>query len=487
MREIFRRYTEEQVLDRRARPMADRAGDPDPQGQAGVGPLDGVGDAAQPRLPRPGRLRQDEGRRPARQADAHDPRPRRAPRPPAGTRRRAGRAVDCSSRSRRSITDETFALAQERLARNAHFAKRNTREPGPLQGLVVCRECGYACYRTSTRTTKRKDRLLPLHRPGQLAPRRRARLQQPPDPRRRARTARLGRGPPAARRPRRSSAPRSTVASPRCGPSTPPPAAAKRSSATSPAPSAAIERLIEAYQEQLISLDELRARMPTLRKRQSTLQAQLDTLDSRAARRRDLPQARRHARRLPHPPQRRSRPAHPRRTTAHPAPRRPRSPRRRRRRQDHDPPLHPHPERRPQRKLPIAWEQSPKPLAEHLPRTPSTPPPRRPPRPAISGSAAGPSCPRSGAPRTLKPPMVEAGEVVAEIRVEHPVHAPRHDPGGQRVKRIMRLAPRSEPIREPEEVLLVDRVQHLHHRPLQDLVLQRGCDARSHADERTRR
>src|SRR6266511_1752342 len=54
------------------------------------------------------------------------------------------------------VSEETFALAQERLGRNAHFAKRNTREPGPLQGLVVCRECGYACYRTSTRTTKRK-------------------------------------------------------------------------------------------------------------------------------------------------------------------------------------------------------------------------------------------------------------------------------------------------------------------------------------------
>lgn len=54
------------------------------------------------------------------------------------------------------VSDETFALAQERLARNAQFAKRNTRQPGPLQGLVVCRECGYSCYRTSTRITKRK-------------------------------------------------------------------------------------------------------------------------------------------------------------------------------------------------------------------------------------------------------------------------------------------------------------------------------------------
>jgi len=42
----------------------------------------------------------------------------------------------------------------------------------------------------------------------------------------------------------------------------------------------AVTRLIEAYQEQLISLDELRARTPPLRKRQTTLRAQLDALEA---------------------------------------------------------------------------------------------------------------------------------------------------------------------------------------------------------------
>jgi site-specific DNA recombinase len=42
----------------------------------------------------------------------------------------------------------------------------------------------------------------------------------------------------------------------------------------------AVERLIEAYQEELISLDELRARSPGLRKREATLQAELDALDA---------------------------------------------------------------------------------------------------------------------------------------------------------------------------------------------------------------
>jgi site-specific DNA recombinase len=36
---------------------------------------------------------------------------------------------------------------------------------------------------------------------------------------------------------------------------------------------AGITRLIEAYQEQLISLDELRTRMPSLRQREATVQA----------------------------------------------------------------------------------------------------------------------------------------------------------------------------------------------------------------------
>lgn len=39
---------------------------------------------------------------------------------------------------------------------NAHYAKRNTKSPTLLQGILVCRECGYACYRTSTRTTNKR-------------------------------------------------------------------------------------------------------------------------------------------------------------------------------------------------------------------------------------------------------------------------------------------------------------------------------------------
>ena len=37
-----------------------------------------------------------------------------------------------------------------------------------------------------------------------------------------------------------------------------------------------------------------------------------------------------------------------------------------------------------------------------------------------------------------KPRVIEAGEVVADVRVEHPVHLPARDPDKERVQRVMR-------------------------------------------------
>ena len=54
------------------------------------------------------------------------------------------------------IRKDTFSLVRERLERNKQFSPRHTKEPTLLQGLLVCSECGYALYRTSTRTSKRK-------------------------------------------------------------------------------------------------------------------------------------------------------------------------------------------------------------------------------------------------------------------------------------------------------------------------------------------
>src|ERR1017187_4666344 len=53
------------------------------------------------------------------------------------------------------VSPATFAAAQERLAQNKQRSLRNTREPTLLQGLLVCEQCGYALYRTSMRTTRR--------------------------------------------------------------------------------------------------------------------------------------------------------------------------------------------------------------------------------------------------------------------------------------------------------------------------------------------
>src|SRR6267143_576074 len=52
------------------------------------------------------------------------------------------------------VSEELFALAQEQLARNKHYAPRRTIEQTLLQGMLVCQQCGYALYRCSTRTSK---------------------------------------------------------------------------------------------------------------------------------------------------------------------------------------------------------------------------------------------------------------------------------------------------------------------------------------------
>ena len=41
------------------------------------------------------------------------------------------------------VSQDTFSLAQERLAVNKHFSRRHTIEPTLLQGLLVCSVCGY--------------------------------------------------------------------------------------------------------------------------------------------------------------------------------------------------------------------------------------------------------------------------------------------------------------------------------------------------------
>jgi site-specific DNA recombinase len=54
------------------------------------------------------------------------------------------------------VTEEVFALAQEQLEKNKHFSPRRTRKPTLLQGMLVCQQCGYAMYRSSGGRSHRK-------------------------------------------------------------------------------------------------------------------------------------------------------------------------------------------------------------------------------------------------------------------------------------------------------------------------------------------
>jgi site-specific DNA recombinase len=54
------------------------------------------------------------------------------------------------------ISRDTFDRAAQRLEDSKRYAARNTKVPSLLQGLAACSACGYGCYRTSARTTSRK-------------------------------------------------------------------------------------------------------------------------------------------------------------------------------------------------------------------------------------------------------------------------------------------------------------------------------------------
>src|SRR6266545_1733863 len=177
------------------------------------------------------------------------------------------------------VTEETSELAQARLVENARFSRRNTKEPTLLQGVLVCSECGYSCYRTSTRTSNKRISYYRCigqdgwrHVGGRVCQSRPVRADEL-DPLVWGEVRRLLEDPALVRAEidRRFAALRIEH-----------PAARRRETLERDLHRAegAIARLIEAYQEQLISLEELRARTPTLRKRQSTLRAQLDALET---------------------------------------------------------------------------------------------------------------------------------------------------------------------------------------------------------------
>ena len=180
------------------------------------------------------------------------------------------------------VAEDTWQQAQRRLEDNKRFAARNTKDPSLLQGICACSGCGYAYYRTSTRTTNktiyyyrclgsddyryehgricankpvRADYLDAvvwdhisglLTDPALIRTEINKRLEQ-------VRTA----DPATVQRQRLDTA------------------LAKATSS--------ITRLISAFQEELISLDELRTRTPELRARETSLRHQIQALDTQLA------------------------------------------------------------------------------------------------------------------------------------------------------------------------------------------------------------
>jgi len=181
------------------------------------------------------------------------------------------------------VSEDTFARVGQRLADNKRFASRNSKVPSLLQGLAACSACGYAYYRGHTTTTAgnkiyyyrclgsddyryqggrvcgnkpvRADYLDTVvwdHITGLLADP--ALIRAEID--RRLTQARAS--DPVTRQRQQLEL-------------------ALAKAATS------VTAMIEAYSEQLITIDELRAKMPYLRAREASLRSQLAALDAQAA------------------------------------------------------------------------------------------------------------------------------------------------------------------------------------------------------------
>ena len=54
------------------------------------------------------------------------------------------------------VTNEVFDMVQERLKSNKLHSQRNMKEPTLLQGMMVCGECGYSLYRGFSKTSTKK-------------------------------------------------------------------------------------------------------------------------------------------------------------------------------------------------------------------------------------------------------------------------------------------------------------------------------------------
>jgi site-specific DNA recombinase len=180
------------------------------------------------------------------------------------------------------VSDNSFARAQELLQENKIRSRRRTIEPSIVQGLVSCQKCGYAFARTSTRTSARKihyykcigsDGWRKLG--GPVCDNGRFVRQDLLDPIVWDEVVRLLEDPALIKREldRRLEAARSS------DPTKKREQSLQRELAHV---GKGIERLLSAYQEALVSIEQLRERMPALRQREQTLRAELQAITDQA-------------------------------------------------------------------------------------------------------------------------------------------------------------------------------------------------------------
>jgi site-specific DNA recombinase len=180
------------------------------------------------------------------------------------------------------VSEDSFARAQELLQENKIRSRRRTIEPSIVQGMVSCQKCGYAFSRTSTQTSARKihyykcigsDSWRKLG--GPVCDNGRFVRQDLLDQIVWAEVIRLLEDPALIQQEldRRLAAARSSD-----------PAKKREQSLQKELTHVGkgIERILSAYQEALISIEQLRERMPALRQRELALRAELQAIADQA-------------------------------------------------------------------------------------------------------------------------------------------------------------------------------------------------------------
>jgi DNA invertase Pin-like site-specific DNA recombinase len=181
------------------------------------------------------------------------------------------------------VDEDTFARVQQRLADNKRFAARGSKVPSLLQGLAACAACGYGYYRAHATTTA-GNKIYYYRCPG-------------------SDNYRYEGGRVCGSKPVRAdyldqvvwdhitglladpALIRTEISKRLDQARTSDPVTRQRAQLELALAKAAtsITAMVEAFSEQLVTIDELRGKMPHLRAREQNLRSQLDALDAQAA------------------------------------------------------------------------------------------------------------------------------------------------------------------------------------------------------------